>query len=70
MPKYVQKHKNSGYEANGSAIAEADAAVQQTQRDAGEEAVQLADELLDEIDKVLEQNAEEFVRNYVQKGGQ
>ncbi|MFI5035269.1 MAG: ubiquitin-like protein Pup [Acidimicrobiales bacterium] len=28
------------------------------------------DELLDEIDDVLEENAEEFVRNYVQKGGQ
>jgi prokaryotic ubiquitin-like protein Pup len=28
------------------------------------------DELLDEIDTVLEENAEEFVRSYVQKGGQ
>ena len=28
------------------------------------------DDLLDEIDTVLEENAEEFVRNYVQKGGQ
>jgi ubiquitin-like protein Pup len=28
------------------------------------------DDLLDEIDSVLEENAEEFVRGYVQKGGQ
>ena len=28
------------------------------------------DNLLDEIDEVLEDNAEEFVRNYVQKGGE
>jgi ubiquitin-like protein Pup len=28
------------------------------------------DDLLDEIDEVLEANAEEFVRSYVQKGGQ
>jgi prokaryotic ubiquitin-like protein Pup len=28
------------------------------------------DSLLDEIDEVLEGNAEEFVRNYVQKGGE
>jgi prokaryotic ubiquitin-like protein Pup len=28
------------------------------------------DDLLDEIDAVLEDNAEEFVRGYVQKGGQ
>jgi len=28
------------------------------------------DDLLDEIDDVLETNAEEFVKSYVQKGGQ
>lgn len=28
------------------------------------------DGLLDEIDEVLESNAEEFVKSYVQKGGQ
>ena len=28
------------------------------------------DDLLDEIDEVLENNAEDFVRNYVQKGGE
>ena len=28
------------------------------------------DDLLDEIDEVLESNAEEFVKNYVQKGGE
>ncbi|MBK0330059.1 ubiquitin-like protein Pup [Brachybacterium halotolerans subsp. kimchii] len=29
-----------------------------------------ADDLLDEIDSVLESNSEEFVRSFVQKGGQ
>jgi ubiquitin-like protein Pup len=28
------------------------------------------DDLLDEIDEVLEENAEEFVKSYVQKGGE
>ena len=28
------------------------------------------DKLVDEIDDVLEKNAEEFVKNYVQKGGE
>lgn len=28
------------------------------------------DDLLDEIDSVLEVNAEEFVKGYIQKGGQ
>lgn len=31
---------------------------------------QAADDLLDEIDAVLEENAETFVRSFVQKGGQ
>ena len=28
------------------------------------------DDLLDEIDQVLETNAEDFVKSYIQKGGQ
>jgi ubiquitin-like protein Pup len=32
--------------------------------------VDALDDILDQIDEVLEQNAEEFVKNYVQKGGQ
>lgn len=28
------------------------------------------DEILDEIDSVLEENAEEFIKSYVQKGGE
>lgn len=42
------------------------------QQGAGTEQVNVAgtDDLLDEIDGLLETNAEEFVRSYVQKGGQ
>jgi prokaryotic ubiquitin-like protein Pup len=36
----------------------------------GGELAERIDDLLDEIDSVLEENAEEFVRNYVQKGGE
>jgi len=36
----------------------------------GEELKAEMDDLLDEIDEVLEVNSEEFVRAYVQKGGQ
>ena len=28
------------------------------------------DDILDEIDEVLEENAEEFIKSYVQKGGE
>lgn len=37
---------------------------------ASSEATDKIDDLLDEIDSVLEENAEEFVKNYVQKGGE
>lgn len=36
----------------------------------GEDVAEKIDDLLDEIDTVLEENAEEFVKNYVQKGGE
>jgi ubiquitin-like protein Pup len=36
----------------------------------GEELKAEMDDLLDEIDEVLESNAEDFVRSYVQKGGE
>jgi ubiquitin-like protein Pup len=36
----------------------------------GEELKAEMDALVDEIDEVLEENAEEFVKNYVQRGGE
>jgi ubiquitin-like protein Pup len=36
----------------------------------GEELKEALDTLLDEIDDILEENAEEFVAGYVQRGGQ
>lgn len=36
----------------------------------GEELKEEMDNLLDEIDMVLEENAEQFVKNYVQRGGE
>ena len=47
-----------------------DEAVETTDARVGEELTERIDDLLDEIDSVLEENAEEFVKNYVQKGGQ
>ena len=36
----------------------------------GEDLKDEMDNLVDEIDAVLEENAEEFVKNYVQRGGE
>jgi ubiquitin-like protein Pup len=36
----------------------------------GKELKESMDALVDEIDEVLEENAEEFVKSYIQKGGQ
>ena len=38
--------------------------------DQGEKIKAELDDLLEEIDEVLESNAEDFVKSYVQKGGQ
>ncbi len=43
---------------------------QKTDAKATEESPSEVDDLLDEIDEVLEDHAEEFVRSYVQKGGE
>jgi ubiquitin-like protein Pup len=43
---------------------------QPTTSEKGEKIKAELDDLLDEIDEVLEVNSEEFVRSYVQKGGQ
>jgi ubiquitin-like protein Pup len=54
-----QRHE----ESQGDDVAEAP-----TTR--GDDVAGKIDDLLDEIDSVLEENAEEFVKNYVQKGGE
>lgn len=46
-------------------VADVDAPTKQ-----GERIKEELDDLLDEIDAVLEDNAEEFVKSYVQKGGE
>jgi ubiquitin-like protein Pup len=38
--------------------------------ESGEKIKAELDDLLDEIDEVLESNAEDFVKSYVQKGGE
>lgn len=50
-------------------LTDADIAEAKTS-DKGAEAKADLDNLLDEIDGVLEENAAEFVKGYVQKGGQ
>ena len=41
-----------------------------TSSEKGEKLKGELDDLLDEIDEVLESNAEDFVKSYVQKGGE
>jgi ubiquitin-like protein Pup len=64
MPEREQKKKPAPKERVDEA-PEVDAPAKQ-----GEKIKEELDDLLDEIDSVLEENAEEFVRNYVQKGGE
>ena len=47
-----------------------DASVAPGATERGERLKNELDDLLDEIDEVLETNAEEFVKSYIQKGGE
>ena len=49
---------------------EVEAAVDSEVAERHKEMTEDIDAILDEIDEVLEENSEEFVRSYVQKGGQ
>jgi prokaryotic ubiquitin-like protein Pup len=68
MAEQEQKKKGSGARTTEAETEVAEATPATSER--GEKIKAELDDLLDEIDEVLEDNAEEFVRNYVQKGGQ
>ncbi len=68
MAEQEQKRKGSGTRTTETETEVEESAPASSER--GEKIKAELDDLLDEIDEVLEDNAEEFVRNYVQKGGQ
>lgn len=65
MAERTQKSKQTP-ERKQEQVEEAAPAVTET----GDKLKAELDDLLDEIDEVLETNAEDFVKSYVQKGGQ
>jgi ubiquitin-like protein Pup len=65
MAEQEQKRKTAPARADDSVVEETPAAAEQ-----GEKLKAELDDLLDEIDEVLESNAEDFVKSYVQKGGE
>jgi ubiquitin-like protein Pup len=68
MAEQEQKKKGSGTRSTETETEVEEATPASSER--GDKIKADLDDLLDEIDEVLEDNAEEFVRNYVQKGGQ
>ena len=68
MAEQEQKKKGSGARSTETETEVEEAPPATSER--GEKIKAELDDILDEIDEVLEDNAEEFVRNYVQKGGQ
>ena len=63
MPQEQKRTQRKGGDDSGEA----------GQAEATEKAEKLKeemDDILDEIDSVLEENAEEFIKSYVQKGGE
>jgi len=65
MAERTQKSKSTTSRENDSTVDDAPAITE-----TGEKLKAELDDLLDEIDEVLETNAEDFVKSYVQKGGQ
>jgi len=65
MAERTHKQRTSA-ERNDEVVDEAAPATSES----GEKLKAELDDLLDEIDEVLESNAEDFVKSYVQKGGQ
>jgi ubiquitin-like protein Pup len=63
--KQKQQPKKGGGDGD-----KADGAGPQKLAKKGKELKEDMDALVDEIDEVLEENAEEFVKNYVQRGGE
>jgi prokaryotic ubiquitin-like protein Pup len=68
MAEREQKQRSTERSSQDQQVDETTAPAASSER--GEKLKADLDDLLDEIDEVLEDNAEEFVRNYVQKGGQ
>jgi ubiquitin-like protein Pup len=64
MAEQIRKQKTTS-ERTDEVVEEAPATAARSEKLKAE-----LDDLLDEIDDVLETNAEEFVKSYVQKGGQ
>ncbi len=65
-----QTHKKKSSGGGDGAAAKGEDAGQKKIGKKGEELKGEMDALIDEIDEVLEENAEEFVKNYVQRGGE
>ena len=65
MAEREQKKKPAPKQQQEEVIEDAPATTE-----SGEKIKAELDDLLDEIDEVLESNAEEFVKSYVQKGGE
>ena len=65
MPQEQERKQAEKREADHRAdVEQAEAASK------GEKLKEEMDDILDEIDSVLEENAEEFIKSYVQKGGE
>lgn len=63
MAERIHKNKQGGSRAEESPTGP-------SVTTSGEKIKAELDDLLDEIDEVLESNAEDFVKSYVQKGGE
>lgn len=67
MAERIQKQRS---ERSNDDASVSDSATPTADTERSEKLKAELDDLLDEIDEVLESNAEDFVKSYVQKGGE
>lgn len=70
MAERERKQKPAPQKTDDKEVGDTAASEKGDKAEKGEKLKGELDDLLDEIDSVLESNAEDFVRSYVQKGGE
>lgn len=66
----MAQFRESSQQQSGHSAQEQEQQLLRSEQPVDQDLLSSSDSILDEIDSVLEENAEDYVRGFVQKGGQ